>query len=46
MNTVLVIERNCNRESVVNTIPGVREFPVAKVKVLNISKFTNPRETW
>ena len=37
--------RVCVRAKVVNTILGVRELPVAKVKVLNISKFTIPVKT-
>ena len=45
MNIMVVRRRLCIKESVVNTILGVREFPVAKVNVLNISKFTNARET-
>ena len=46
MKMMVVRRRLCVRESVVNTMLGVRELPVAKVKVLNISKFTTPRETW
>ena len=45
MNIMVAQRRFCSSVSVVNTILGVRGFPVAKVNVLNISKFTNPRET-
>jgi len=45
MKIMVVRRRLCVSESVVNTMFGVREFPVAKVKVLNISKFTTLRDT-